>query len=508
MLLQKALLLKADTIVSNERICDVSRFKDINFVNSEVYRIAGTFRAYDYNTKIIDKLYARYTSKFTINGINILKAIPKLIYWTNYKIGYLYACIQDKFDPKDIVYCSSYLPGNKWRESIKYLKYYASNNIRYIFGGNKSIENSVSDRSIGLLVNDEFELSVFEYLIKVIPPSDLVIFNYGNIDFLKYGYIGKEIQKVNISIIRKNARQGFVNPLVISVEELAVMNIIAKDWLAISSEIEQYKYIKSTSVKALIINVGENLPVKNLMTEIFGGGIRVYNTMNGMKSGEAHDGDVFFTKWLVWDEQMKKMLVGKCGLDPDMLSVTGHLMQDFVRDYQFRGLPGIEPQDLKDKKVISVFSVRGNREEKQETLKYLYDLAANDDSYFILVRPHPAESAKDYLLPEGIKNIHLVTYDWEGSKQSLYDQISLSDIGIVFGSTVAMECGWMNVSSVTFEKKEVSNVYCVDGINIKHVRSIEDLGSIIRALHKKQAPKGNEVRESVAEKILDLINHD
>jgi hypothetical protein len=509
--LSKAVLLKADIIISNERVCDISGQKDIRFINSEVYRIPGTFSAYAYNRAIVDRLYSKAANSLIINRADVLKAIPKMVYWSNSRIGYLHACIEEnKLDEADMVYIEPYLPARKTREAVKYIRTYLSNNVRRLFHRQRSVETVIRNRKIGLLVNDEFELGVFEYLIKEIPAADLVIFSYGNINFEEYAFVKPETGMVNLGLISKFSFQPFLNPFKLSAEELGILNFVIRDWQKTSIEIEQYRCIGKTSIDSLIINVGENLPLRNLMPDIFKGRIRVYNTMNGIKSGEAHDGDVNFHKWFVWDEKMKQLLVEKCSLAPGKLSVTGHLMKDFILDYKFSDSLGMDTEMLKGKKVISIFSVRGNREEKQEAFKYIYELIERDNSYFALVRPHPLEKEKDFMLPpEPSGNVHFVMYDWKNSKQTLYDQIYMSDIGIVFGSTVAIECEWMKVPSATFEKKEISNVYCIDNVMIKHIRSIGELQSLLGNLEKR--PVVNPVSPgsaSVAKKIMDVIRND
>ncbi len=506
-LLEQAISLQANVIVSNEKTCEIPA--RIKYINSEVYRVPGTYKAYAYNNGVISRLFSRFSNKLSINGVSTRKAIAKMVYWTNYKTGYLHACLEEVRKPYEIVHITPYLSGKKLREILKYLKHYASNNIKRLLLANSEHQHDHDGRKIAILVNDGFELGVFEYLIKIIPAEQLVIFHYGNIDFSAYSFIKSEVKKTDLSTIRKYCPQPFINPLHLNREELSVVNILVANWHYLASEIERYKFIASTDVQSIVINVGENLPVRNLMLETFGDKIAVYNTMNGMKSGEAHDGDINFTKWFVWDELMKRLLVEKCGVNEQMLRISGHLMKDFVKEYKFMDTVGVNPANLVDKKVISVFSVRGHREEKVETFKYLYELLAEDSSYFLLVRHHPLENAKDYLMPETPNaNVHFVNYDFNNSKQSLYDQISISDIGIVFGSTVAIECQWMNLPVVTFEKRDVSNVYCTDNVSIKHVRSIEELKKLTAQLEKRIKTGVNRDMGSTAGNIMEIIKRD
>ena len=505
--LKEAISLKADTIVSNERICDIP--PGIDYINSEVFRVPGTHEAYKYNNSIIDRLYSKFENKLAVNGISTRKAISKMVYWTNYKTGYLHACINALGKASEIVGIKPYLPGNIFRETTKYIRHYISNNLKYFLLQNIACNEEVNNRKIGLLVNDSFELGMFEYLVKTASPADLVIFHYGNIDFTQYPFVGPEIKTIDLNKIRHYSKQPFINPFSLRATETAVVNILVSNWHYISSEIMRYRYIAGTSVKSLIINVGENLPVRNLMTDIFGDTVKVYNTMNGIKSGEAHDGDVYFTKWFVWDDIMKRMLVEKCGVKEDMLSVSGHLMKDFVNEFTFKNTLEIEVARLENKKVISVFSVRGQREEKVETFKYVSGLIKNNPEYVLIIRPHPLENEGDYAFPDSpTPNIYFVRYDLKNSKQTLYDQIFISDIGIVFGSTVAMECQWMNVPAVTFEKRETSNIYCVDQVSIRHVRSVNDLRTILETLEKKKTMETRINTDSVARTIWRTIERD
>lgn len=502
--LSRARSLNADTIICNEKAKGLDH-KGFDMVNAEVYRIQGTWKAYDYNKKIAQKLISRYGSKLTISNINIAKAIPKLLYWTNHRVGYLYACI-DHLDWKqyEIKYIQPYLPGKRLRETIKYFYYFFSNNYRRLTTKTQiGIPPVGKDRTIGILINDEFELGVFEYIVRAIPKEKLVIFYTADINFSKYPFVDKDTKTINLKHIRKISRQPLLNPFSMDIEELNAFNVIAKDWQFISTRIEQHKHIAQSHISSLLVNVGENRPLINLLPQILGPGVRLYNTMNGIKSGEAHDADVNFTKWFVWDEQMKKLLSENCHLNGSMLAVTGHMMQDFVEHYQFRNTLSANIEKLKGRKVISVFSVRGRREEKVELLNYLYDLLQHDSSYFLIIRPHPAETRAEMILPpDGMDNVLFVNYDQENSKQSLYDQIYLSDIGIVFGSTVAIECKWMGVPVVTFEKREISNVYCADDKNILHIRHLDNVKMIIKALDKKGKQDRYHNSSSVATRMI------
>lgn len=261
-------------------------------------------------------------------------------------------------------------------------------------------------------------------------------------------------------------------------------------------------------LKAALINEAETGIYGAVVSEVLRNhNVRVYNTMNGMKSGEAQDGHINFDKWFVWDEQIKSLLVNQNHIPADKLIISGHLREDYIRNYTYKNSLPLDVNYLGTKKVISFFSVKGKRQAKLEALKFLYDLIKSDDSYFLIIRPHPSEKPEDYILPdEAINNLYFVHYSAIDQNETLYDQLLVSDLSIVFGSTVSLESEWMGVPCLTLEYREKSLIYCTDDKHIIHAKTIDVFKSnVLNLLNQKKSPvpvKSDSVSEAIIEEIM------
>ena len=227
--------------------------------------------------------------------------------------------------------------------------------------------------------------------------------------------------------------------------------------------------------------------------------------MNGLKSGEAHDADINFDKWFVWDKFMRDLLHEKCNLPYSKLIVSGHLSQDLISNYNFKNSFNFDVENLKGKKIISLFSVRGHRKEKIDAFEILYEFIEKNQDFFLLVKTHPLEKASDYILPKpSIKNVFFLPESVKNSKDALYDQLYLTDLSIVFGSTVALESKWMGVPCITYEYKENSFIYNLESEYIEHIR---DQNQLFLSLSKtsKKINKSNQVNHKVCEIISSYL---
>lgn len=93
----------------------------------------------------------------------------------------------------------------------------------------------------------------------------------------------------------------------------------------------------------------------------------------------------------------------------------------------------------------------------------------------------------------------------EKAKNNPNDIISLSDIVVVFGSTVAINSSWINVPCITFEQREESLIYCVDNDKIKHAKSLQEFKNLIEINIKKEKSISAQRLTNVSDFILDNI---
>lgn len=474
---------------------------DVHF--SEENRVRGTHEAYEFNTKIVNSLISK-VGVIDINGIDILPAIYKLVYWTNYKIGAIKFTLKNEYPGAVCQDKTSYFPDSYLKSLVKYCRLYWSNNRRIKSTSKANLSSINRQFNIGILVNNSFELGLYRYIIEQLNPNELVIFHYGNIDFNVENINLNGITIVNLSDFQKESNQKFFNPFRLDAQELSVLNILCKDFKLISRELSGYECIKAHQVKSLLINEGENQPLRNLLKPILGHTTTIYNTMNGMKSGEAQDNDVTFDHWFVWSEKMKNKMSETTGLNESFFINVGHLAEDAIAHHQFSNTIQIDTEKLKTKKVITVFSVRGQKQEKKDVFRVLFDLLKKDQSYFVIIKPHPLEQPSDYLIEMDDKDkVYLVDEKLKNSKQAVYDLLCVSDLTIVFGSTVSLESKLFGVPCVSVEYAEASLILDVDNDTIKHIKNkeelLESLFNMRKSDHQQSQSSGASV---VSERII------
>ena len=497
--------MNANCIICNENNVSIIIPDCIEVINAEIYRVHGTWKVYEYNDAIASNLISNSPNSFKLFGYSLESILSKTIYWNNYRFGALSVAYDLIEAPKKIINKFELIKANWFIECFKLSKYYLKNLIDFL--SNKSIViKKIPRAKIGILVNNEFELKLYFDVIESLKNENLILFHYGNIEESELNAITDRVQKLNLSLINSYTYQPFLMPLIFNSKELFSINLIAKNWNNIATEIQQYIFIKQVGIEKLLINVAENIPVRNLMSQVFNGEIEVYNTMNGLKSGEAHDADVTFDKWFVWDKFMRDLLHEKCKLPYSKLIVSGHLSQDLISNYNFKNTFDFDLDKIKGKKIISIFSVRGYRKEKLDAFDVLYEFLEKNEDFFLFVKPHPLEQVKDYIMPNSkVKNVFFLPEFVKNSKDALYDQLSLTDLSIVFGSTVALESKWMGVPCLSFEYKEQSLIYNLSSNEIIHIKSKNELFEYIKNCITKGISKiepNQNVSKIIAESLL------
>ena len=309
---------------------------------------------------------------------------------------------------------------------------------------------------------------------------------------------------VVVNIHEKTGKFPMIDITKLKEADWYILNQILNEWQHIHQLINQCETYIKTGINKLLINEGENGVVGAVIGEVMKkNNVLTYNTMNGMKSGEAQDAFVSFNYWFVWDNLMKDLLINKNNLPENMLLVSGHLMEDEVIIYQNKK----SADKLNYKKVISLFSVRDKRQKKIDTFHYLYQLAEHNPDIQVLVRKHPSENVEDLLLENNaLDNVKFVQYDQFNTKETLYDQLSISDLSICFGSTVALESKWFGVPCITFEKRDESLIYLTDNETIFHVKDLEQMiqkCNELLSIGKNEKPKLNKVADYIVATLLN-----
>jgi hypothetical protein len=477
------------------------------FLNCNSEKVPSTWFTWDENDKLLQSFKLKYPQFFTWNGYDMTLVFQKMLFWTNYKTGFLWYC-KNKFYPTSKVYhIDSLHPYNMLKTSLRYLK------VKYSRGKIKlhQVQLQDSEKKSGIHLKDDFELGLYENFIKEASKTGQYrLFYEKKLSPEKIGNLGFEQKDVTLM---PEWHMVFEFPSInlarVRGAEWYMLSSLSRHWEMINKWMYKAGQMASSGISRVVMNEAENGVYGACMGEVLNKhGIATYNTMNGLKAGQAQDAYINFSKWFVWDEQMKKMLMEKCGLDSTRLIVSGHLMEDFANDYTYQNSLDVDREALKDKKVISVFSIRSKREGKLSALNYLYSLVQSDPSIFLIIRPHPAEKSEDFVRPDFESDrIHWVSYNQKNSKATLYDQICLSDICVVFGSTVALECKWFGKSCITYEPRQTSLLYFVDGYETVHVTQVDqfkkELDHLLEEKHQGDIVKP---LKTVASRMVEYLS--
>jgi hypothetical protein len=511
MLLIKHLLTEKEYKIALSKGVKFFLYNEINFtpqfqegitlLNCTTERVLSTWFTWEEDDKVLTRFKNKFPQFFQWGKYDMTLAFQKALYWSNQKTGFLQYVKNRDYPNVRVLKEEGLFDSNYIKSFIKY--------SQSIINQRKQIDlqiNEKKDKKIGIFVKDKFQVSLYKQLINNCKSKENIFFFVNDDDVInEIKELGVENKRIVFCDKYFFHKIPFINWFRLNKDERFILNQIVNNW----GEVEKWtgiaKQMVANGITKALINEGENGLFGAAICEVFrNNGVVSYNTMNGMKSGQAQDSYLNFDYWFVWDKQMKNQLQEKNKLPEKMLLVSGHLMEDEVNQYVYHGT--FDKIDLNNKVVISLFSVRGKREEKMDAFQYLYQLAENNPQIQLLIRKHPSEKEEDLLLPsKELENITWVEYNDSNSKETLYDQLSISDLSICFGSTVALESKWFGVPCITFEKREESLIYLTDNEMIFHVKELDQLIQKCNELLVKgkiEKPKLNKVADYIVETLL------
>jgi hypothetical protein len=494
----------------NEITFDTKELENQNivFYNCSQDRVESTWFTWKENEKIITKYLERFPNAFTFEKYDFTLALKKALYWSNQKSGFIEYARTTNFPSVSVKETTSLHNYNRSKIIIKTL---VSTFIKKLVATKKKDTDKISNHKgcIGVFIKHVFQLQLYKHIVAETKNNNSFVFFVIDTAVLK-GLESLGVEQNRIVLINKHENSVIATFL----KTKKLLKLKNEDWyiwnqlLLQEQEFETWINlglgIVETGISKLLMNEGENGIMGAVLGEIMTkNNIQTYNTMNGMKSGQAQDYFINFDKWFVWDEQMKALLMKGNYLPESKFIVSGHLMEDEASNHVFQNSLNIEKVKYQNKRIISLFSIRGNREEKTETIKFFEEYLTANKDVFLIIRPHPSEvNNATFGNLETFDNCFIVNYTSSNSKITLYDQMLISEISICFGSTVALESKWFGVPCISFEKREKSLIYLIDNITIRLVHSVKEL-SIEITVKKDRSDFAN--RENVAKAIIKNV---
>lgn len=503
---EKLIKRKVTTFLFNEIDFPIERETSVSSFNCTTQRVPSTWYSWEQNDKLLQSFKEKFPQFFQWRQYDLILAFQKAMYWANFRTGYLHYTKQQFYDKEEVLYIEPLHPYNRLKVFVKYIKQVCAK-------GEKQSSNPNKGKFIGchgIFIKHAFQLTLYQHIVEKVKDDKRFVM-YALDASIKERLMSMGVEESNCVLLSggsKISQLPIISLFALKDKDWYVLNQIIIHWREVQKWVSIAEQIAETGIKTFLMNEGENGIMGAVLGEVMSKhGVTSFNTMNGTKSGEVQDAHINFDKWFVWDEKMKRLLVERNKLPANKLIVSGHLMEDTVATHSYQDSLGLDKEYLKDKKVISVFSVRGKREEKIDTFRMLYEVAKQDPAIFLLVRPHPSEISDDsFLPPKHLENVKWVSYNQENSKATLYDQLSISDVSICFGSTVALESKWFGVPCITVEKRDESLIYAVDGEEIVHLKDTNYLeDTITKILNVKLQDRPHHIA-SVAKTIVEWVS--
>jgi hypothetical protein len=478
-------LTKADALLCNQLKQPAPEGLSIYDANSE--RISGTWEAWNSNAPVIASLLRKAPGLRFQQDIDLMPAIQKTALWANRKYGYLEAWLKKHPDMVPVAVPDLY-PISRVKFSLKYLKQLLQSRRKT---NNSKGAEIPKGATVALMVEDMFECNILlpvarelgrEQVCWVLPPK--AKFKAEELQELKkHWQVWKAPSAPRLHI-------PFVPLYRLNKSELFCLNAWLNDYQQIADCLFWGEQLFQGNTKVLVGLAQENTHVGHILCALAAKhGKHVVNTMNGIKSAEAISAGTTFSAWIVWDEAMKRLLSEKVHVPEAQLVVAGSLQQDALANPEYTGSMPITPEEVQNKLVISVVSAKDLRMDKVEALDALYAWANAHSDCVVLYRPHPLETEDFLYLPKNPAfHFEVIKPGIASHKQSLKDQLLLSDLVINFGSTVSIEAQWIGTPCITYEKKNESDLYCVDGKTLIHVSEKEQLIRMLNQLSKKASP--------------------
>jgi hypothetical protein len=451
-------------------------------VNSKVidaneYRVEGSHLAFDLNQKLYRAAMNSLWPRVSLYGnISLDSALLKGLYWSNYFKGPLLYTSERYSAEYSVVNPPKMHDGSIRKSLISWFRLFIECFLSIL---KRSAEKKFESNSEFGFVIGSFEQYLFARpVIDALKPWKASVLLLPGHKLTAHQV--SEIRESTDCLELDRGKRIYCPPLQrlpVTSEEAWLVREVVRILPEVSSSLNWGRQIVNSGIKVFVTIAQENTPTGHLLCKLATAkGKKVVNMMNGIKLGTANDRLAEFDRWIVWDEQMKKLLVEKSNLKPDMLIVAGNLNEDKIKNHQFSNSLPLKESDLKNKIVISIISTRDRRKDKLEALDTIYEWATGKNNVIILYRSHPSEKEEDYYLPVGQGvNAILIRQSGAAAKNGLFDQLAVSSLVVNFGSTVALEAKMMGARVVTYELKEKSMLYCVDNETIFHLNKPEAL---------------------------------
>ena len=478
-----ALLVRCNTLVFNANFV-ANKFllrlivkKKISTVTAYRYRISGTKALYKKISEFVAAAGGTNLAVLVWKGYDLSRAVRKELYWSNFSYGGIYAALQ-KGDR--LVYREKNALDFSFLRASKIF-------AKYLISLTNKRENKVLSTSVDKVVEKKGHVI---FLLK--SPTDIALLHeviVANAENCILVYTKTLASKVKILF------SGIVQ---IEVNERAPMPWhgklpfkkiryweIADAANRLIPDCERYLLALGLAnikdAKVLVMVEGENYAPYAVCTQIARtNGCKSVNVMNGMKAGEAHDSDVDFDYWALWDDEMMEFFERECFLKETTTCNLGHLAyDDFVKRAYCNS---IQIQQKNSDHIYVTLFLSGSKSSNDaefwtSIFSSLNKFVAQFQHVYFLIKEHPTKKFAFQFISEleHQSNFLPVKNNKFENDQIIFDCLSVSKFAITFGSTTALNCIWLGKPCFNFELNENESLLYFSSATVPRIRNVSEL---------------------------------
>lgn len=448
---------------------------------------------YHYDRQIIDEFLEAFEIK--VEGfseqINWKNTLSKILVWDGFNMDL-------KFDYTDLILNRK---SGIFKSAAKWL---INKKKAYKYNSNKPWPEVLHQCTHLFFLMNKGEIEVLLPLLKSLQHKAKLALVYEH-DDTKDQCDGWPLFKLNTINIR-HKKIKVIPKKTPSNKALFVFNALLREKNQLQDYAVFFKNLKAKNqhLQKIIFVAGENKYVANFCYQIFkDSNVKLENLMNGAKYGWPNDADVDFNTWYVWNDKMKTFLVNNAKVNPDILKVVGHPLEDLYNRHVYTGENRLlNNLKLQHEQIFALFTTSLKFENKLILYKKVIEFVKENPKIGLIIKAHPSDKETSFF--DKYKFCSQVIIFEGFSKQLLADIICSSSLTISFGSTISFESIWLGVPNISFEEFEETQLPIESDIFF-HLNDLSKFKELLKKKTKKSNKIGLRDNLEVTREYVDSI---
>lgn len=505
-ILEQAKAKGIDALVFHRIRAEVKPEHLVNFTLHDTSKLTAAGKEYAYKSveQRLQKLESKFPNLFYYKQFNLKEAILKELYWALI-IDNLneQKCRELTYEARAVIHLDE--PKNSISQYFKYLARIIQPVIQVI----GIIGTTDLNTKIAIRINSARALPFFGNLLSTLPGDRFCCFQSATAnephqtatDLKSKGYEVVDFVFKSKIVFSEIGTYLFL----LGHEEISFLTLLLLTKNRLKTILDQYETLALNGAKGFLLNAGEN-EGEGIIAGIIAAhhAKKAFNFMNGTKAKDPINQHTTFQQWFMHDTRMQQMFLSYSNLKKENLPVIGHLLEDTASNHHYSGTLDAWQEQLKNKKIIALFSSIIYNQERSDVAEFLQSLLDELPDVIVLIRQHPSETQQVAYTHK--RSIILPDFK-EKSALALFDLMQAATLAISFGSTVSLQASWFGIPSATVEYAEKSLLFYVDQEKIHHFNSIPELAKFVKfALNQPKSLKQNSSSEkSVAQKMTEYL---